>query len=69
MMTTKAVVHLADAAEEPGYAKERDPGSVAAVELEAQRTVLYVPLLKENELMGAFTLSRQEVRRFTDKQI
>ena len=69
MVMTKAVVHVADAAQEPGYAKERDPPSVAAVELGGVRTVLYVPLLKENELMGAFTLSRQEVRPFTEKQI
>ena len=26
-------------------------------------------MLKENELIGAFTLSRQEVRPFTEKQI
>ena len=26
-------------------------------------------MLKENELVGAFSLSRQEVRPFTDKQI
>ena len=69
MMATKAVVHVADAAEELGYAKERDPGAVAAVELGGVRTALYVPLLKENELLGDFTLSRQEVRPFTDKQI
>src|SRR5262249_15455892 len=39
------------------------------VELGGVRTALYVPMLKENELVGAFTLSRQEVRPFTDKQI
>jgi two-component system, NtrC family, sensor kinase len=68
MMTTKAVVHVLDNAATEAYA-ERDPGSVAAVELGGARTGLYVPLLKENELLGAFTLSRQEVRPFTDKQI
>src|SRR5262249_31748598 len=55
--------------EEPYYAIDRDPASAAAVELGGARTVLSVPMLKENELMGAFTLSRQEVRPFTDKQI
>ena len=68
MMTTKAVVHVLDNAATEAYA-ERDPGSVAAVELGGARTGLYVPLLKENELVGAFTLSRQEVRPFSDKQI
>jgi class 3 adenylate cyclase len=31
--------------------------------------VLLVPMLKENEVIGAFYLSRQEVRPFADKQI
>jgi GAF domain-containing protein len=69
MIEVKEVVHVADAKEQPGYAIERDPGSVAAVELGGVRTVLYVPMLKDNEVVGAFTLSRQEVRPFTDKQI
>ena len=42
---------------------------MAAVELGGVRTVLYVPMLKENELVGAFTLSRQEVRPFSEEQI
>jgi class 3 adenylate cyclase len=41
----------------------------AAVELGGIRTVLNVPMLKERELVGAFMLSRREVRPFTNKQV
>ena len=66
--TTKTVVHIADAAAEPAYV-ERNPTMVATVELGGVRTFLAVPMLQENELIGVFSLARQEVRPFTDKEI
>ena len=68
MMTTKKVVHVADVAASEAYA-EREPVVVAAVELGGLRTFVGVPMLNDNELVGAFLLSRQEVRPFTEKQI
>ena len=69
MITSKKVVHLLDAAANETYAKRRDPTVVAAVELGGIRSALIVPMLKEDELIGAFIVSRQEVRPFTEKQI
>ena len=68
VVATKTVVHLPDVAASEAYT-ERDPVTVAGVEVAGIRTLVAVPLLKENELVGAFALSRQEVRPFTDKQI
>jgi GAF domain-containing protein len=68
MMRTKQVVHIADIRAEEAYA-ERDPLRVAAVELAGARTALFVPMLKEDELIGGISIYRQEVRRFTDKQV
>ena len=51
------------------YTERRHPSAVAAVELGGVRTVLLVPIVKEDELIGVFSLYRQEVRPFTDKQI
>jgi two-component system NtrC family sensor kinase len=65
---SKQMVHIADLAASRGYA-EHDPVVVAAVELGNVRTLLGVPMLKEDELIGAILLYRQEVRPFTDKQI
>jgi GAF domain-containing protein len=65
---TKRVVHIADIKTIPSYVK-RNPFEVITVELGGYRTVLAVPMLKNNELIGVITINRQEVRPFSDKQI
>jgi GAF domain-containing protein len=69
MVDTKTATHVVDLAVDPDYVERRTPSTVAAVELGGVRSFLSVPLLKENELTGSFSLYRQEVRPFTDKQI
>ena len=68
MIATKTVVHIPDVVGSEADV-ERDPVAVEAVEQGGLRTFLGVPMLKDNELVGAFLLGRQEVRPFTDKQI
>jgi GAF domain-containing protein len=65
---TRSVVHVADVVAEPAFA-EREPIRVALVELAGARTLLVVPMLKDDAFAGAIALYRQEVRPFTDKQI
>ena len=65
---TRETVHITDLKAERYYA-EANSQAVAAVDLGGIRTYLGVPLLKENELIGAILLYCKEVRPFTDKQI
>jgi signal transduction histidine kinase/CheY-like chemotaxis protein len=66
--TSKKVVHIPDLREEQCYI-ERDSRIVAMVESAGARTILGVPMLKEDEFIGGIFIYRQEVRPFTDKQI
>src|SRR5262249_51527663 len=66
--STKQVVHIADLRAERPYL-EREPSSVTMVERAGARTLLLVPMLKDDELIGNINIYRQEVRPFTDKQI
>jgi GAF domain-containing protein len=65
---TKQVIQFADLMAAQAHV-ERDPFAVAGVKLASVRTLVSVPMLKDNELIGAINVFRQEVRPFTDKQI
>jgi class 3 adenylate cyclase len=69
MVADKTVTHIRDVTAEEVYTAQHDPVAVSAVALGGIRTLLGVPLLNKGEMIGAFFLSRQEVRLFTDKQI
>jgi len=68
VIATKQLQHVADFRMEETYLK-REPGPVALAEAAGARTVVVVPMLKDNELVGVIAIYRQEVRPFTDKQI
>jgi PAS domain S-box-containing protein len=64
---THQVVHIEDIRTLPPYL-EGNPSVVAIADLAGARTYFVVPMLKENELIGAITIYRQEVKPFTVKQ-
>jgi len=65
---TKQPVHIPDARADRAYI-ERFPGMVALVELASGRTLLQVPMINENDVVGMIAIYRQEVRPFTERQI
>jgi two-component system NtrC family sensor kinase len=68
VVATKQPLQIADLIEDAAY-KTRDPTVVRFVATTGVRTLLLVPMLKDNELVGLIAIYRQEVRPFTDKQI
>ena len=68
LVETKQRVHVADLRQEAAYKAGFAP-LVALADKGGARTLLIVPMLKEQTLVGAIAIYRQEVRPFTDKQI
>src|SRR6516225_612186 len=64
----QSLVHITDIRDDEVY-RSGDRLRVATVELGGARTLLVVPLRKEGALLGVFTIYRQEVKPFSEKQI
>ena len=65
---SKAVQHVPDIKLHRSYI-EREPAAMAIADVAGARTLVVVPMLKDNEPIGAIAIYREEVRPFTDSQI
>src|SRR5215468_3106587 len=59
----RRAVHIEDAAADPEYTR------IQAVHLGNQRTMLGVPLVRDDALIGVITLARSHVKAFSEKEI
>ena len=65
---TREPVEVVDLKEDRSYF-DRDPQAVAAVEVAGIRSLISVPMLRDDAVVGTLSVYRREVRPFTDKQI
>ena len=65
---TRRPVHVKDIRAEPPYL-EGHPAVIAISNLAGARTLVAVPMLKDDKLVGTIAIFRQEVSPFSDKQI
>ena len=65
---TRRSVHIEDIRAQEPYL-EGNPAVVAISDLAGARTIVIVPMLKDDKLVGTLAIYRQEVSPFTEKQI
>jgi len=68
IMRGERIVHFPDAAASEPH-RAGDPTVQASVESGRARTLIWIALVKDDKPIGAFAISRREVRPFTEKQI
>ena len=66
LVRTKEPYQVADISAVPTHGEKLRE---ATIKLAGARTLIALPMLKDNEVIGAIVIYRQEVRPFTDKQI
>ena len=68
VIATKETIHILDTRAEQAY-RDSDPLRVATADLLGARSLLNVPMLKDDTLIGAIGIYRTEVRPFSDQEI
>jgi GAF domain-containing protein len=68
VVATRRSVHIVDYRQDQAYLG-RDPMAIGGVEIGGIRTLLTVPMLKDEVLVGIMAIFRKEVRPFSAKQI
>ncbi len=68
VIETKQAVQMDDMSKSRAYL-DGDPVVVASVDIAGTRTLVSVPMLKDDELIGVIAIYRREVRPFSNKQI
>ena len=68
LIETRQLVHVIDVKQEPAYLTGFPP-IVELVEFGGARTLLLVPMMRENDIVGVIAIFRQHIHAFSDKQI